>query len=83
LLAGAVATFYHWSLNLNAKDNAGQLIHDFNPAIAACYAATFLVKYCNKLAYEKFGRSMTAIDMIECIHTGFNEHFEHENSKQT
>lgn len=82
MLAGAVATFYHWSLNLSNKDNSGQPIHDFNPGIAACYAATYLIKYCNKLAYEKNGRSMTAVDMIDCIHTGFSEYFEHENSKQ-
>ncbi|KAL7030549.1 hypothetical protein ACKWTF_006704 [Chironomus riparius] len=81
LLAGAVAVFYHWALNLTNKDNSGQPIHDFNPAIAACYGATYLIKYCNRLAYEKYGRSMTAVDMIDCIHTGFNEYFEHENSK--
>jgi ATP-dependent NAD(P)H-hydrate dehydratase len=81
-LAGAVAVFYHWALNLSGKDNSGQPILDFNPATAACYAATFLIKYCNKLAYEKYGRSMTAVDMIDQIHNAFNEHFEHENAKQ-
>lgn len=83
LLAGSLATFYHWALNLSNKDNAGKPIaNDDHPAILACYAASYLIKYCNKLAYEKHGRSMTADNMIECIHAGFNEHFEHENYKQ-
>lgn len=79
LLAGAVATFYHWALNLSHKENA---TNDENPAILACYAASFLIKYCNKLAYDKHGRSMTALDMIQEIHAGFNELFEHESYKQ-
>lgn len=77
LLAGAVATFYHWAL-----DNQNDAINEEkNPAIVACYAGCYLIKYANKLAYEKYGRSMTAQDMIHCIHPAFNEHFENENSK--
>lgn len=82
LLAGALATFYHWALNLTNKDNSGKPItNDGHPAILSCYAASYLIKYCNKLAYEKHGRSMTAHDMIGCIHPGFNEFFENENFK--
>lgn len=76
LLAGAVATFYHWALNLPKRDNAGKPIdneaHE-HPAILACYAASYLVKLCNKLAYEKHGRSMTAHDMIAFIGKAINE----------
>lgn len=82
LLAGALGTFYHWALSSSNSDNSGKPIDDVNPAILACYASSFLIKYCNKLAYEKHGRSTTAHDMIEVIHSGFNEFFEHENYKQ-
>lgn len=84
LLAGALATFYHWALNSPNKDNSGETIANdaTHPAILACYAGSYLIKHCNKLAYERHGRSMTAHDMIDCIHTGFNEFFEHENFKQ-
>lgn len=74
LLAGALATFYHWALNLSKNQ-------EDHPGILACYAATYLIKYCNKLAYEKHGRSTTALDMINCIHEGFAEHFENENHR--
>lgn len=67
LLAGAVATFYHWALNLPQKDS-----HRY-PAVLACYAASHLVKLSNKLAYEKHGRSMTAEDMISFIGNCLNE----------
>lgn len=74
LLAGAVATFYHWGLNLPQKDNEGNLMNsEGNPAILACYAASHLVKLCNKLAFEKHGRSMTAVDMIHFIGKCINE----------
>lgn len=44
LLAGAVATFYHWALNLTEITEEGDLIEN-NPAVLACYAASFLIKY--------------------------------------
>lgn len=74
LLAGAIATFYHWALNLSNKDNSGQPIaNDGHPAILACYAGSYLIKQCNKLAYEKFGRSMTSLEMIGMIPKCINE----------
>lgn len=73
LLAGALATFYHWSLNFKAKDNSEKPIvtNEESPAIVACYAASLLIKHCNELAYKKHGRSMTAQDMIDLIHIAF------------
>lgn len=74
LLAGAIATFYHWALNFSNKDNSGQPIaNDGHPAILACYAASHLIKQCNKIAYEKHGRSMTSQDMIGFIGKCINE----------
>ncbi|CAO1399443.1 unnamed protein product [Diamesa serratosioi] len=70
LLAGAVATFFHWAL---------QSTDESSPATISCYAASNLIKNCNKLAYQKYGRSLTANDMISSIHTVFNETFEHDD----
>jgi ATP-dependent NAD(P)H-hydrate dehydratase len=75
LLAGSLATFFHWSLNLIDKN---VYKNDENPAILSCYAASYLIKYCNKLSYDEHGRSMTAFDMIGKISHAFKEHFENE-----
>lgn len=71
-MAGALATFYHWALEDIKEDS---------PAIVACYAASVLTKYCNKLAYESFGRSCTASDMVGKIHHAF-ELFEETEFKE-
>lgn len=71
LLAGAIATFYHWALNLSPKDKP--IGNDVHPGILACYAGSYLIKQCNKLAYEKHGRSMTSIEMIPMIGKCINE----------
>lgn len=81
LLAGTVATLYHWALNLSIRDSGDLDSNDENPAVLACYAGTFLIKYSNKLAFEKLGRSMTALDMISTIPLAFNEYFEIESYK--
>lgn len=74
LLAGAIATFYHWALNRSYKNNSGErTANDDNPAILACYAGSYLIKLCNKLAYEKYGRSMTSQEMIGMIGKCINE----------
>lgn len=71
LLAGALATFYHWSLMYSAKDDSGKENNEQSPAVLACYAASLLIKKANKLAYKTYGRSMTAQDMIKMIHMAF------------
>lgn len=71
LLAGAIATFYHWALNLSPKDET--IGHSGHPAILACYAGSYLIKQCNKLAFEKHGRSMTSLEMIPMISKCINE----------
>lgn len=71
LLAGVIATFYHWALNLSLKDNSSQ--SNEHQAVLSCYAGSYLIKACNKLAYEAHGRSMTAHDMIPFIGKCINE----------
>lgn len=73
ILAGVLATFYHWAL---------ESIEDDSPAVIACFAASYFTKYCNQLAYESHGRSMTSTDMVEKINATFNEIFEHEKCKE-
>lgn len=74
LLAGAIATFYHWGLNLTNKDNNGQPIaSEKHQAALACYAGSYLIKQCNKFAFEKYGRSMTSHEMIGFIGKCINE----------
>ncbi|XP_055532119.1 ATP-dependent (S)-NAD(P)H-hydrate dehydratase [Wyeomyia smithii] len=69
LLAGALATFYYWALESRQEMNP-------NPAVIACFAASFLTKNCNSYAFETKGRSMTCGDMIEQIHQVFEKFFE-------
>lgn len=68
LLGGVLSTFYCWAIDANEP----------SPATVACYAASVLAKACNKYAFEKKGRSMTASDMVEEIHNVFEDHFEHK-----
>jgi ATP-dependent NAD(P)H-hydrate dehydratase len=74
LLAGALATLFHWSLNFQPKDNSGAIENnEHSAAVLACYASSLLIKHCNKLAYKIHGRSMTAQDMISLIHVAFTD----------
>lgn len=66
LLSGSLATFFYWAMESNIE----------NPSIVASYAASFLIKECNRLAFVDRGRSMVCTDMIQYIHQVFNTHFE-------
>lgn len=66
LLCGAIATFYYWALEKQ----------ETNAALVACFAGSYLAKECNRLAFEVKGRSMVTSDMIQQIHTVFEEIFE-------
>lgn len=68
LLAGALATFYCWALNCKQESN---------PALIACFAASFLTKNCNEEAFQEKGRGTLCGDMIEKIPKIFRKHFEH------
>jgi ATP-dependent NAD(P)H-hydrate dehydratase len=71
LLAGSLATFYCWAL---------QVEQEINPAIVACFAASYLTKNCNSYAFVLKGRSMVCSDMIEQIHSVFEDVFEHKKN---
>ncbi|KAI5644663.1 carbohydrate kinase domain-containing protein [Phthorimaea operculella] len=68
ILAGALATFYHWGIKANVCSNAHsiQLAQSF-----AAAAAANLTRMCNALAYRTYGRSMTASDMLRVIYKAF------------
>ncbi|XP_055694940.1 ATP-dependent (S)-NAD(P)H-hydrate dehydratase [Lutzomyia longipalpis] len=68
LLAGALATFYCWALNHKQENN---------PALVACFAASFLTKHCNEEAFREKGRGTLCGDMIEQIPKIFRKYFEH------
>ncbi|XP_058835299.1 ATP-dependent (S)-NAD(P)H-hydrate dehydratase [Topomyia yanbarensis] len=67
LLSGALAAFYYWALESR---------QEISPAVVACFAASFLTKNCNSYAFKIKGRSMTCSDMIEQIHSVFEDNFE-------
>lgn len=66
ILAGSTAIFYAWAIKAN----------DSEPEKTACVAASHFVKRLNTMAFGVKGRSMTATDMIQHIHTVFDVHFE-------
>lgn len=72
LLAGALTTFYGWALQHALE---ADVPHD-DRALIASYAACRLVRECNARAFKKKGRSMLASDMIEEIHSVFEDFFE-------
>nr|ACZ26278.1 putative carbohydrate kinase [Mayetiola destructor] len=68
ILSGCTALFYWWTLR--AKESEAAKI--------ASYGASFFVKHLNSETFKLLGRSMTANDMIQNIHTVFDEHLEHK-----
>ncbi|XP_045493765.1 ATP-dependent (S)-NAD(P)H-hydrate dehydratase [Colias croceus] len=76
ILSGSIATFLHWTLlgtdNIYNGENDKQLV----ASSIACYGASLLVRKCNEEAFKIKGRSMLATDMIEYIHTVFNDLYE-------
>lgn len=69
ILCGSLAVFLYWSLKFN----------QFNPALLAAYAASFLTKKSNIYAFGTFGRSLVAGDMIKEIPKVLRDYFETEN----
>ncbi|XP_004926990.1 ATP-dependent (S)-NAD(P)H-hydrate dehydratase [Bombyx mori] len=72
-LSGSLATFYHWALTSDVcqGEQHGQISQSL-----ASYAAARLVRTCNSQAFEKYGRSMMASDMIKEIHSAYKKVFE-------
>ncbi|XP_045478468.1 ATP-dependent (S)-NAD(P)H-hydrate dehydratase [Harmonia axyridis] len=78
LLAGAVATFLCWSMQKDIPIESEES-HD-ERALLASFGGCKLVRECNKVAFSKFGRSMTALDMTSMVHTVFDHYFENKKN---
>lgn len=76
LLSGFLGTFTHWAIDsLKNKGHEIRLLEEYGPLLIAAYAACSLTKQCNRLAFEKFGRSCTTEDMILCTHLAVKNTF--------
>ncbi|KAJ0174254.1 hypothetical protein K1T71_010400 [Dendrolimus kikuchii] len=72
ILSGALGTFYKWAImaNLNDKENPVHLAKSI-----AAFAAAQFTRECNAKAFEKHGRSMLSSDMIQEMHSAFDQIF--------
>ncbi|KOC64261.1 ATP-dependent (S)-NAD(P)H-hydrate dehydratase [Habropoda laboriosa] len=70
LLAGALAAFWWWAICSENKERA------LSAPIAACYAASRLVRECNLSAYKIKQRGMLTTDILEQIPPVFARIFE-------
>ncbi|KAM6386115.1 ATP-dependent (S)-NAD(P)H-hydrate dehydratase isoform 1-T2 [Alca torda] len=71
LLAGSLGVLAHWAFLAGAEKTNGQ-----NPFLVAAFGACSLTRQSNHQAFQKFGRSMTASDMVSEVGTAFNKLFE-------
>jgi len=71
LLAGSLATFLHWALNMSQPPAS--------PLLAA-WAAARLTRGCGEQAFGEVGRAVTTTDMVTNIHPVFNRLYEGETS---
>lgn len=62
--------------DLTVEQKLGLYQDRFEGFSLAAYSACAVTKYCSNLAFGKFGRSMTASDMIPFIHEAFEHYFE-------
>ncbi|NXE64291.1 NNRD dehydratase, partial [Calcarius ornatus] len=71
LLSGSLGVLAHWAFVAGAEKTNGQ-----NPFLVAAFGACSLTRQSNQQAFQKFGRSMTASDMVSEVGTAFNKLFE-------
>ena len=71
LLTGCIGTFAYWcSYDFQNKINRLGISPNpvlNNPNMIAAYASTTFIRECSKTAYNKFHRSLLAVDIIEQI----------------
>lgn len=72
ILSGALGTFYKWAINTNLNDEEHPT--QLAKSIAAFAAAQF-TRTCNAKAFKKYGRNMLSSDMIQEIHSAFDQLF--------
>ncbi|XP_077199875.1 ATP-dependent (S)-NAD(P)H-hydrate dehydratase isoform X3 [Paroedura picta] len=71
LLSGSLGVLTHWAFLAGPEKT-----NDQNPFLVAAFGACSLTRQCNNQAFQKFGRSMTASDMVLEIGAAFNKLFE-------
>ncbi|CAG4983178.1 unnamed protein product [Colias eurytheme] len=72
ILSGALGTFFNWALQSNVCENENSV--KLSQSISS-YAAAKFTRDCNFKAFEKYGRSMLASDMLQEIHSVFESTF--------
>ncbi|XP_026491999.2 ATP-dependent (S)-NAD(P)H-hydrate dehydratase-like [Vanessa tameamea] len=72
ILAGSLGTFFNWALKANLCENNQSI--SLAQSVAS-YAAAKFTRRCNYKAYRSHGRSMIASDMLNEIHSTFDELF--------
>ncbi|XP_064502572.1 ATP-dependent (S)-NAD(P)H-hydrate dehydratase isoform X1 [Pseudopipra pipra] len=71
LLSGSLGVLAHWAFVAGAEKTNGQ-----NPFLVAAFGACSLTRQSNHQAFQKFGRSMTASDMVSEVGTAFSKLYE-------
>lgn len=64
LLSGSMGLFLHWSTMADQHGINEPILKKYGPTTCAAYAASLLTRECNRLAFLKYGRSMTTTDMV-------------------
>lgn len=70
LLSGSLGAFGHWShtwADISVSANFNPLLIEYGPSMCAAYAACWLTRECNRLAFIELRRSTTTTDMITKI----------------
>jgi len=87
VLSGAIATFYAWGKcyqnnNWSHPDEPafGSDFDDKIPMLAS-WAGCYITRNCSNSAFEQYGRSMTATNMVELIGKVFENTFEDKDDK--
>ena len=74
LLTGAIGTFTYWCQQAHATESS--LFANYSPNIIAAYCASSLIKECSRRAFNKYYRSLLAVDIIEEIPQTFHEMYD-------
>lgn len=74
LLSGSMGAFTHWSHNAFRSSQLSQspIYQKYSPTIIAALGASMLTRRCARLAFSKYGRSMTTTNLISEIREAFN-----------
>jgi ATP-dependent NAD(P)H-hydrate dehydratase len=82
LLTGTLGTFLFWTNQAiaekpatNQQSENGEITVT-HPSIIAAYAGSIFIKECSRRAFNKFHRSILAVDVIEQIPETFYETFD-------